>query len=141
VSHRLRTFLNDNPNLRHLKSRAKYIDTLQQQYQIIAPRSLLQASRVMQLHDKTLILSADNGAVAAKLRQISTELTALFQTMGSEVTGIQIRVQVRASSAPAIPHRRILGNYGRNELEKLSLSLPDSPLKTALKRLVKHKSQ
>lgn len=140
MSHRLRTFLDTNQELKHLKLRAKRIATLQQQYQLIAPHSLLQASRVMQLHGQTLILSADNGSVAAKLRQISTELISIFRTMGSEVTGIQIRVQVRASTAPATPNPRTLGNYGRKELEKFTLNLPDSPLKTALKRLAKHES-
>jgi hypothetical protein len=98
---------------------------------------LLQASRVMQLHGQTLILSADNGAVAAKLRQISTELISLFRTMGCEVTGIQIRVQVRVKIRPETPLPRTLGCNGRKELEKLTLNLQDSPLKTALKRLVK----
>lgn len=140
MSHRLRTFLDTNQELKHLKLRAKRIAALQLQYQLIAPHSLLQASRVMQLHGQTLIISADNGAVAAKLRQISTELISIFRTMGSEVTGIQIRVQVRGSAAPATPNPRTLGNHGRKELEKFTLILPDSPLKTALKRLVKHES-
>jgi hypothetical protein len=91
----------------------------------------------MQLHGQTLILSADNGAVAAKLRQISTELISLFRTMGCEVTGIQIRVQVRVKIRPVVPPPRTLSSNGRKELEKLTLDLQDSPLKSALKRLVK----
>jgi hypothetical protein len=137
VSYRLNTFLESNQDLRRLTLRTRQIAVLQQQYQLIAPHSLLQASRVMQLHGQTLILSADNGAVAAKLRQISTELISLFRTMGCEVTGIQIRVQVRVKIRPVALPPRTLSSSGRKELEKLTLNLQDSPLKSALKRLVK----
>ncbi len=137
MPHRLNAFLESNRDLRHLSQRTRQIATLQRHYQQIAPSSLLQASRVMQLHDQTLILSADNGAVAAKLRQLSTELISLFRTRGCEVTGIQIRVQVRVRPDPATPRPRTLGKNGQKELENLALNLQDSPLKTALKRFAK----
>ncbi|MDO8311514.1 MAG: DciA family protein [Sideroxyarcus sp.] len=137
MPHRLKAFLDSNQGLRHLSQRAKQIALLQRHYQLLAPPSLLPASRVMQLHGQTLILAADNGAVAAKLRQISTELISLFRTRGCEVTGIQIRVQVRVKTTPTTPVPRILGNSGRKELENLALNLQDSPLKTALRRLAK----
>jgi hypothetical protein len=137
VPYRLNAFLESNQDLRHLSQRAKQIATLQRHYQLIAPPSLLQASRVMQLHDQTLILSADNGAVAAKLRQISAELISSFRTRGCEVTGIQIKVQVRVRATPATPRPRMLSKKGQKELEDLALNLQDSPLKSALKRLAK----
>lgn len=137
MPHRLNAFLDSNQDLRQLSLRAKQIAALQQHYQLIVPHPLLQASRVIQLHGQTLILSADNGAVAAKLRQISAKLISLFRTRGCEVTGIQIRVQVRVNTTPATPAPRILGNSGRKELENLALNLQDSPLKTALRRLAK----
>lgn len=135
MPHRLNAFLDSNQDLRQLSLRAKQIAALQQHYQLIAPHSLLQASRVMQLHGQTLILSADNGAVAAKLRQISAKLISLFRTRGCEVTGIQIRVQVRVNTTPVTHIPRTLGNNGRKELENLAANLQDSPLKTALRRL------
>lgn len=137
MSHRLNSYLDSNQNLRHLKLRTREIAVLQQHFQMIVPHNLLQASRVMQLHGQTLILSADNGSVAAKLRQISTELISLFRTRGCELTGIQIRVQVRVKSAPLTPTSRTLGISARKELEKLALNLQDSPLKAALTRLAK----
>jgi hypothetical protein len=129
--------LETNQDLRRFSQRTRQIAALQQHYQQIAPPSLLQASRVIQLHGQTLILSADNGAVAAKLRQISAELISSFRTRGCEVTGIQIRVQVRVRATSAAPTRRTLGKKGQEELERLAVSLKDSPLKTALKRLAR----
>jgi hypothetical protein len=89
----------------------------------------------MQIQGQKLIISADNGAVAAKLRQISTELISLFRTRGCEITGIQIRVQVRIRVIPAKPSPRSISSRGRKALEDLALDMQDSPLKIALKRL------
>ncbi len=137
MPHRLNAFLETNQDLRRFSQRARQIATLQQHYQQIAPPSLLQASRVMQLNGQTLILSADNGAVASKLRQISSDLISSFRTRGCEVTGIQIRVQVRIPAASAASTPKTLGKKGQEELERLAANLKDSPLKKALKRLVK----
>lgn len=119
--------------------RVQQITLLQRHYQQIAPPSLLRSSRVIQIHDQTLIVAADNGAVAAKLRQISSELISSFRTRGCEVTGIQIRVQVRINPKPITPPPRLLGNTGRKALEKLSADLTDGALKTALQRLAQRK--
>lgn len=91
----------------------------------------------MQLDAQTLIIGADNGAVAAKLRQISNELISSFLTRGCEVTGIQIKVQVIAPARIVKLEPRKLGKSAREALNKLGSGLPDSPLKTALERLVK----
>jgi hypothetical protein len=89
----------------------------------------------MQIHEQVAIIAADNGAVAAKLRQMTAELISLFQARGCEVTGIQIRVQV---STPRLPIRHVprkLGSEAKRSLEALEDSLLDSPLKSALRRL------
>lgn len=117
--------------------RVQQITLLQRHYQQIAPPSLLRSSRVIQIHDQTLIVAADNGAVAAKLRQISSELISSFRTRGCEVTGIQIKVQVRTITPPANKVYRTLGAKGKLELENLALDLKDSPLKSALQRLAR----
>lgn len=91
----------------------------------------------MQLDGQTLIIGADNGAVAAKLRQISNELISSFLTRGCEVTGIQIRVQVRIQPQVEPPRLRKIGQNGKKALEEFAFELEDSPLKDALKRLAK----
>lgn len=90
----------------------------------------------MQMERRTLVISADNGAVAAKLRQLSPELVRLFQGRGWEVTVIQVRVQV----APSRPIRRAAGArplsaVGRKHVLDALDGLRDSPLKSALRRL------
>ena len=114
---------------------------LQKLYQQIAPAALLPYSRVVKLESQTLTLSANNGAIAAKLRQIAPTLTKMFQNGGCEVTGIQVRVQVTFASPAKSGVRPMLSGVSRNRLDELAKGLPDSPLKHALQRLARKSSE
>jgi hypothetical protein len=133
----LNAFLDSNQDLRRLSQQVNRLAALQRHYQQLAPASLSRSSHVMQLDGQTLIIGADNGAVAAKLRQISNELISSFLTRGCEVTGIQIRVQVRIQPQVEPPRPRKVGKNGKKALEEFAVELEDSPLKDALKRLAK----
>ena len=137
MPHRLNAFLASTEELRQLSSKAKQVNILQQHYKLLAPPSLLQGSRILQLKQKVVIIAADNGAVAGKLRQMTGELISLFQARGCEITGIQIKVQVTAPPPVGSPQPRILSKAAQDTLTKLEENLADSPLKTALRRLAK----
>ena len=137
MPHRLNAYLASNQELRQLSSKASQLAALQRHYASIAPPALQRSSQVLRLHQQTLFIAADNGAVAAKLRQMTTELISLFQARGCEITGIQIKVQVAAPprTIPAEPRR--LGKEARDALSELQENLADSPLKNAIKRLAR----
>jgi hypothetical protein len=137
VPHRLKAFLASNLELRQLSSKAEQLTTLQRHYEAISPPSLARSSQVLRLDQQTVVIAANNGAVAAKLRQMTSELISLFQARGCEVTGIQIKVQVSAPPSVVSSKPRILGKAAQDALRKLDDDLPDSPLKTALRRLRK----
>jgi hypothetical protein len=137
VPHRLKAFLASNLELRQLSSKAEQLTTLQRHYEAISPPSLARSSQVFRLDQQTVVIAANNGAVAAKLRQMTSELISLFQARGCEVTGIQIKVQVSAPPSVVASEPRILGKAAQDALRKLDDDLPDSPLKTALRRLRK----
>lgn len=137
MPHRLNAYLASNQELRQLSSKAGQLAALQRHYEAIAPPSLQRSSQVLQLHQQTLLIAANNGAVAAKLRQMTTELISLFQARGCEITGIQIKVQVTVPP-PTIPSEpRKLGKEARDALSELQENLADSPLKNAIKRLAR----
>jgi hypothetical protein len=115
---------------------------LQKIFEQIAPASLIRYSQVLQLERQILTLGANNGAIAAKLRQLAPELAKAFQDRGCEITGIQVRVQVIQTVAQSVAKRTELSIAGQQRLIELAMELPDSPLKNALKRLAeKHKEK
>jgi hypothetical protein len=139
LPHRLNAFLASTTELRQLSRKAEQVTALQRQYELLAPPTLLQCSRILQLRQQVVVIAADNGAVASKLRQMTDELISLFQARGCEITGIQIKVQVTAPPLVGSAEPRILGKAAQDALGKLEENLPDSPLKTALRRLAKRK--
>ncbi len=84
-----------------------------------------------------LTVAAANAAIAAKLRQLAPELVVLLQNRGCEVSGIRVKVQVSFSRSPPVFAPRKLGKTARGALNELTLTLNDSPLRLALKRLAK----
>lgn len=137
MTQRIKSYFDTSHELRQLSHKASQLLELQRLYEKIAPPSLALSSRVMQLEQKILMVQADNGAVAAKLRQLSPRLSQLFRDNGQEVTAIQVRVQV--TFLPTIPTTSAptMGIAGRQRLIDLADKLSDSPLKSALQRLAR----
>jgi len=67
------------------------------------------------------------------------ELISLFKAGGCEVTGIQIRVQVRNLPHAIKSTPRKMSKASQSAVEELAVKLPDSPLKATLQRLAKRK--
>ena len=85
-----------------------------------------------------LILSANNGAVAAKLKQMAPRILDFLRARGHEITGIRLQVQVSIRDNP-LPQKQIsLSSEARVAIDSLSQRLDASPLKAALKRLARH---
>jgi len=137
VSNRLSSYFNASEELRQLSHKVDQLLVLQRHYEQIAPSSLVRASHVIQIDQQTLLVAADNGSVAAKLRQLAPELTKILQNMGYEITGIQIRVQVALPITTRPSRPTSLSAIGRQQLADFTVKLQDSPLKTALQRLAR----
>ena len=105
-----------------------------------APRALSEATRVRHLRAGTLVLSADNAAVAAKLRQLTPRLLVCVRKREPEVNGIRVEVQ------PAPQQKWPTRGSGKRPLtaaaianfRSLAEGLRESPLKDAVTRLVRH---
>lgn len=141
MSQRLNSYFGASQELLQLTRKAGRLAGLQRLYEQLAPVSLARASHVLQLEQNTLLLAADNGAVAAKLRQLAPQLALLFQNGGCEVTGIQVRVQVSAPPVKPAAVPATLSATGRKRLTELADTLPDSPLKSSLQRLAAKKKK
>lgn len=123
-----------------LSAHAGRLVRLQRLLERTAPPHLATACRVANLKGGKVVLHADSGAVAARLRQMLPTLREAFFSKGFEVTEIQLKVQERTVALQqknAGPPRAI-GPVARAGLGRLATSLPaGSPLQAALGRLVR----
>lgn len=109
---------------------------LQQLLLEATPSALAAAARVVDLRAGTLVVLADNPAVAAKLRQLAPRLLKHVQKQQPEITGIRLSVQVKTHKIKAEDEvtRRALPPEAIRNLTSLEDALPPSPLKSALTR-------
>jgi hypothetical protein len=125
-------------NLTALARHARRLSDLQQLLLEATPSALAAASRVTDLKAGTLVVLADNAAVAAKLRQLAPRLLKHVQKQQAEVTGIRVDVQVKTHKIKAEDEvtKHPLPPDAIKDLGTLAEALPPSPLKSALVRLL-----
>lgn len=132
---RVGLLLNSLPELQALNQELRQLAVLQSALAEVLPGNLAANSSVAVLKAGELILSADNGAVAAKLRQMAPRILVFLRQHGFQITGIRLQVQVRVRDNP-LPQKQIsLSSDARHAIGLLSDRLDPSPLKTALERL------
>lgn len=122
-----------------LADQAERLRQLQALLDAMLPINLAPAARVANLKRGKVVIHADSGAVAVKLRQLGPRLAAGFKQQGQEVSGIEVRVQ--PGGRIHMPSRKIepkkLGIQAKRSLTSLAAGLPrGSPLKAALVRLL-----
>lgn len=138
MSRPLSSILGSSPELRPLLEHARELQYWQGLFERTAPRSLLAGCRVGQVSGGRLQLLADNGTVAAKLRQLAPTLLEQFQREQCPIREVWVRVQVGGYAVPRRQSSFALGKQGRQEVHALAESLAESPLKAALEKLLSH---
>ncbi len=130
-------FLDADNNLARLSVHAGKLLKLQRIFERAAPAALAQHGRVANMKLGKVVIHATNGAVAAKIRQLTPRLTDSFRQSGVDVNEIQVKVQPNATrtvkKTATTPAN--IGIQTKQGLTSLARGLPeDSPLKAALER-------
>lgn len=81
--------------LRPLAERAADLLELRRLYRDNLPAGLVETSQVANFREGVVIVVADNSAAAAKLKQLTSRLTAVFQEKGWQINAIKVQVQAR----------------------------------------------
>lgn len=126
-------------SLRDLKAilvRVERLASLQQTYAGAVPMELAKRSRVAYERGGTVVVVADTSAVAAKLRQLVPRIVIGIVKSAPEVTSIRVEVQVAETSDGPRDIRPEIGSRALSSLCELRDSLPDSPLRQAIGKLV-----
>ena len=115
---------------------ARLLLKLARRFEAIAPVAFRHAARVANYKSGKVVIHADNGAVAARIRQMSQRLCNELSKGGAECSLMEVKVQPRenilqsSTSTPKPISARACG-----ELRAAAESLPPGPLKQALTRL------
>jgi hypothetical protein len=122
-----------------IAEQASRLQRLQTLLEAALPAYLLPGTRVANLKRGKVVIHADSGAVAVKLRQLAPRLAEGFIQQGQEVTGIEVRVQARrrptAGTRAQAP--RTIGNKPKLALTSLASGLEeDSPVRRAILKLL-----
>ena len=130
--------LNADEAVARLAAHAGRLLKLQHLFEEVVPATLAQTCRIANYKLGAIIIHTENGAVAAKLRQIAPSLCNEFRLRGVEVTEIRIKVQPldAALQYKSVPEAAVLGAAGRASLTRLADSLPEGPLRQSLGRFI-----
>ena len=135
----LGNYLRNEQGLRPLLQEASAISGLDQLWQSLLPMPLRGSSHVGRPHDGGLTIVADNGTVAARLRQM---LPSLERELASR--GIAVKLKVRVSVYPGETHQPTrqpprMPDVARQALAQLESGLDhNDPLAESLARLLRH---
>jgi hypothetical protein len=137
---KLGTLLGTTGEFRALVQKTQRLAEWHKRYADCAPPALARSSRVAGFRSGTLVLWADNAAVAAKLKQLTPRLMTALNKQANEITSIRVQVQPVRVTPPAEKKRSLSGlpPQAVEEFAKLCETVPDSPLKAAIATLVAH---
>jgi hypothetical protein len=139
TSERIGLLIDSLPQLQGLNRQVRRLLALQDMLTEVLPDSLASSTTVALSAADELVLFVDNGAAAAKLKQLTPRILVFFRQRGHEVTAIRVQVQVRIRHNP-LPQKQIsLSSTARQAISELSATLDASPLKSALERLGRRK--
>ena len=133
-SERIGLLLRQLPELQGLTHQVKRLSALQSTLAECLPANLASTALVV-AETGELVLYADNGAVATKLKQLTPRILIFLRQRGIEATGIRVQMQLSIRHNP-LPQKQIsMSTAGRKAVKELAERVESSPLKAALERL------
>jgi len=140
-SKNLRAYLDSAAGIAALLPQAERLIELRRIYQEIMPQQLLRSSSIVNYKQETVVIFAENNAIAAKIKLLSPRLVNDFSKRGLQVTGIRLEVQPREPpKEQSVQKHAKLSAAGAESLEALAKRLPDSKLKQTLTEMAGRKT-
>lgn len=130
-------YLNADAAAGRVMAHARLLMRLSRRFASSAPSALSASATVANYRPGKVIIHARNGAVAAKLRQLTRRLCVDLSKEGVECNEIEVKVQpiqtpLRSTSSTIKP----LSKNSFGILQKATADLPEGPLRKALERLL-----
>ena len=130
-------YLNSDAAIGRVMAHARLLQKLSRRFEAIAPMGLRHSARVANVRSGKVVIHADNGAVAAKIRQMSQRLCDELRKGGVECMELEVKVQPRQSAYPTTTStQKPLSGKAFGTLQATAENLPAGPLRAALDHLL-----
>ena len=130
-------YLDSDAAASRVMAHARLLLKLSRHFEAIAPVGLRHAAHVANFKSGKIIIHADNGAVATKIRQMSQRFCDELSKRGADCTGIEEKVQPREITLQSTTStQKPLSAKAFGVLRSTSENLPKGPLREALDRLL-----
>ncbi len=134
-SERIGLLIRQLPELQGLARQVKRLSALQAAIAGALPANLAASVALAVSETGELVLYADNGAVATKLKHLAPRILVFLRQRGIEATGIRVQMQVSIRHNP-LPQKQIsLSPAGCKAIQELAQRVANPLLKSALERL------
>jgi hypothetical protein len=130
-------FLDSDAAAGKVMAHARLLLKLSRRFEAIAPAGFRYSAHVANYKSGKIVIHADNGAVAAKIRQMSQRLCSELSKGGAECNGIEVKVQPRQipyQSTSSTP--KPLSEVACGVLRSTAETMPKGPLQDALANLL-----
>ena len=130
-------YLNSDAATSRIMAHARLLQKLSRRFEAIAPSGLRHAARVANYKSGKVVIHTENGAVAAKLRQMSQRLCDELSKGGAECSAMEVKVQPRQTPYQSTTSTlKPLSGKAFGMLQSTADSLPEGPLRKALNTLL-----
>ncbi len=131
-------YLNSDAATSRVMAHARLLQKLSRRFEAVAPSGLRHAARVANYKSGKIVIHADNGAVATKIRQMSQRLCDELSKGGAECNDMEVKVQPRQNPYQTrTSTQKPLSDKAFCMLQSTAENLPEGPLRRALDTLLK----
>jgi hypothetical protein len=134
----VRDLIEATPELRPVIHQARRLAQLNKELRAALPPELAGSVSAASLTTGTLLLVADSGAAAAKVRHLGPKLCQALRHHAADLTSIEVRVQVTNRVKPLPIKQKTVSRAARTAFRALAGRLPPSPLQWAALRFSSH---
>ncbi len=133
----LEHYLDNDSGAGRVMAHARLLLALARRFETAAPAGLRDVAHIANYKSGKVVIHADNGAVAAKIRQLSQRLCDELSKGGAECNRIEVKVQPRQIPFQSMPSTtKPLSAGACAALSSAAAGLPDGPLRKALDDLL-----
>ena len=133
----LEHYLDNDAAAGKVMAHARLLLKLARRFEAVAPAAFRQTARIANYKSGKIVIHTDNGAVAAKIRQMGQRLCDELSKGGPECNGIEVKVQPRQIPCQSMTStQKPLSATACGLLRSTSENLPKGPLRDALEALL-----